>query len=176
MVHCPTLELILPSPRLYRLPWPPSTVSVPVCLCVGQRTLASIWAPTSHHILHPSTQQTLNPCSYSCTQTYYTGILTLMWSGRCSSLKMTVLPRILYLMQTLPIRLPITFFKRINTMFCNFVSIGNHNFSFSFPISPDLGVAWVYLIARPITERSIRQMAVRLVLSCRNKSSGWPWS
>lgn len=44
-------------------------------------------------------------------------MLTLTWFGRCSALKMTLLPRILYLMQALPIHLPTSFFKCINALF-----------------------------------------------------------
>lgn len=47
--------------------------------------------------------------------------LTLTWFGRCSALKMTLLPRVLYLLQALPIRLPPAFFKQIDSMFRAFV-------------------------------------------------------
>lgn len=40
--------------------------------------------------------------------------LTLTWFGRCNALKMTVLSRVLDLLQALPIRLPLVFFKPVD--------------------------------------------------------------
>lgn len=48
-------------------------------------------------------------------------LLTLTWFGRCSALKMTILPRVLYLLQAPPILLPPVFFKRVNFLFREFV-------------------------------------------------------
>uniref|UniRef100_A0A8C5QG16 Reverse transcriptase domain-containing protein n=1 Tax=Leptobrachium leishanense TaxID=445787 RepID=A0A8C5QG16_9ANUR len=45
----------------------------------------------------------------------------ISWFGRINTIKMSVLPRILYLFQTLPISLPRLFFKRLNSMFRTFV-------------------------------------------------------
>lgn len=47
--------------------------------------------------------------------------LTLTWYRRCNAIKMTALPRVLYLLQALPIRLPHSFFKRIDSIFREFV-------------------------------------------------------
>lgn len=47
--------------------------------------------------------------------------LTVTWFGSCNALKMTLLPRVLYLLQALPIRLPPVFFKRVNSMFKYFI-------------------------------------------------------
>lgn len=43
------------------------------------------------------------------------------WLGRCNILKMSILPKILYLMQALPIHIPPGFFKQIRTVFTEFV-------------------------------------------------------
>lgn len=47
--------------------------------------------------------------------------LTLTWFGSCNALKMAALPRVLYLLQAFPIRLPPVFFKRVSALFHNFV-------------------------------------------------------
>lgn len=47
--------------------------------------------------------------------------LTLTWFGRSNAIKMTALPRVLYLLQALPIHLPSSFFKRIDALFREFV-------------------------------------------------------
>lgn len=47
--------------------------------------------------------------------------LTLIWFGSCSALKMTILPRVLYLLQALPIQLPPVFFKCVNPLFQEFI-------------------------------------------------------
>lgn len=45
----------------------------------------------------------------------------LSWYGRCNVIKMSVLPRILYLFQTLPIKLPDSFFSRIQSLMIKFI-------------------------------------------------------
>lgn len=44
-------------------------------------------------------------------------LLTLMWFGRCNTLKITMLPRVLYLMQALPVGLPPAFFGALALCF-----------------------------------------------------------
>lgn len=43
------------------------------------------------------------------------------WLGRCNILKMSILPKLLYLMQALPIHIPSDFFKRVQSAFTEFV-------------------------------------------------------
>lgn len=43
------------------------------------------------------------------------------WFGYCNSIKMSILPRFLYLFQTLPISIPLAFFCQINTLFTKFI-------------------------------------------------------
>lgn len=47
--------------------------------------------------------------------------LTLTWFGWCNALKMTVLPRILYILQTIPIRIPLHFFKQLRKIVRDFI-------------------------------------------------------
>lgn len=47
--------------------------------------------------------------------------LMLTWFCCCNTLKMTLLPKVLYLLQGLPIRLPPMFFKQVNSLFWEFV-------------------------------------------------------
>lgn len=47
--------------------------------------------------------------------------LTLTWFGRCNALKMTALPQVLYVLQTLPIWVPPTFFKQLQTIVRDFI-------------------------------------------------------
>lgn len=46
------------------------------------------------------------------------------WFGRCSILKMTILPKFLYLLQAVPIHIPASFFKQVNTAFIKFLWAG----------------------------------------------------
>lgn len=41
--------------------------------------------------------------------------------GRCNILKMTILPKFLYLMQALPIHIPASYFKQVQSIFTEFV-------------------------------------------------------
>lgn len=43
------------------------------------------------------------------------------WLGRCNILKMTILPKFLYLMQALPIHIPSSYFKQVQAVFKDFV-------------------------------------------------------
>lgn len=43
------------------------------------------------------------------------------WFGRCNLLKMCILPKYLYLFQTLPIRIPLSYFKQVQALFTRFV-------------------------------------------------------
>lgn len=43
------------------------------------------------------------------------------WFGRISLLKMSILPKFLYLLQALPIRIPISYLKQVNALFIKFV-------------------------------------------------------
>lgn len=47
--------------------------------------------------------------------------LTLTWFGHYNALKMTVLPRILYILQTIPIRVPSTYFKQLQMIIREFI-------------------------------------------------------
>lgn len=42
------------------------------------------------------------------------------WLGRCNILKMTILPKFLYLMQALPIHIPSSYFKQVQAVFKDF--------------------------------------------------------
>lgn len=44
--------------------------------------------------------------------------LTPTWFGRCNDLKMTMLPKVLYLLQALPIHLPLWFFQQVEFYVC----------------------------------------------------------
>lgn len=52
-------------------------------------------------------------------QRWNTGLFS--WFGRASIIKMNILPRFLYLFQTLPIRIPATFFKTYKRLCRNFI-------------------------------------------------------
>lgn len=43
------------------------------------------------------------------------------WLGRCNILKMSILPKLLYLMQALPIHIPLSFFRQVQSLFTDFV-------------------------------------------------------
>lgn len=43
------------------------------------------------------------------------------WFGRCNLLKMCILPKLLYLFQALPIKIPISYFRQVQTLFTRFV-------------------------------------------------------
>lgn len=45
----------------------------------------------------------------------------LLWMGRSNAVKMAAFPRLLYLFQTLPIRIPSRFLKDTNKMFAEFI-------------------------------------------------------
>ncbi|XP_018408140.1 PREDICTED: uncharacterized protein LOC108783928 [Nanorana parkeri] len=49
---------------------------------------------------------------------------TFSWMGRCNILKQTILPRLLYPLQALPIKIPSTFFRTLRTLFTKFVWAG----------------------------------------------------
>lgn len=50
---------------------------------------------------------------------WHTGLHS--WIGRCNILKMMILPKFLYLMQALPIHIPIAYFKQIQSLFTEFI-------------------------------------------------------
>lgn len=43
------------------------------------------------------------------------------WFGRCNTIKMCILPKFLYLFQTLPITIPVFFFHQISKLFSKFI-------------------------------------------------------
>lgn len=43
------------------------------------------------------------------------------WFGKCNLLKMSILPKFLYLLQTLPIKIPPQYFKQIHSIFIKFI-------------------------------------------------------
>lgn len=45
----------------------------------------------------------------------------ISWFGRCQVIKMTFLPKFLYIFQTLPIKIPITFLKELNRTYSEFI-------------------------------------------------------
>lgn len=45
----------------------------------------------------------------------------LSWMGRCKAIKMTAFPRLLYLFQTLPVKIPVWFMRDISREFTDFV-------------------------------------------------------
>lgn len=52
--------------------------------------------------------------------------LHITWFGRCAAVKMNLLPRVLYLMQALPVKLPKTFFKRLHREVISFIWGNKH--------------------------------------------------
>lgn len=46
------------------------------------------------------------------------------WFGRCNILKMTILPKFLYLLQTIPIHIPADYFNQIRSIFIKFLWAG----------------------------------------------------
>lgn len=46
------------------------------------------------------------------------------WFGRCSILKMLILPKFLYIMQAIPIRFPVDYFNQVRTAFTHFLWAG----------------------------------------------------
>lgn len=44
-----------------------------------------------------------------------------LWFVRCNLIKMSILPKFLYLFQTLPIKIPTTYFKRVQNLFMQFI-------------------------------------------------------
>lgn len=63
-----------------------------------------------------------------CLETWHQGLH--LWFGRCN-LKMWILPKHLYIFQALPIRIPSDYFKKVHSLFINFVWAHN---SLVFPI------------------------------------------
>lgn len=45
----------------------------------------------------------------------------LSWMGRCNAAKMSTFPRLLYLFQTLPIKIPSRYLRDVNKTFAEFV-------------------------------------------------------
>lgn len=43
------------------------------------------------------------------------------WFGRCNLLKMSILPKYVYLLQTLPIKIPSQYFKQVHSLFIKFI-------------------------------------------------------
>lgn len=43
------------------------------------------------------------------------------WFGRCNSIKMSILLKVIFLFQTLPISIPPSFFRQINSLFAKFI-------------------------------------------------------
>lgn len=43
------------------------------------------------------------------------------WFSRCNLLKMCILPKYLYLFQTLPVKIPSQFFKQVHSIFIKFI-------------------------------------------------------
>lgn len=81
--------------------------------------------------------------------------LTLNWFGRCRVLRMTMLPKVLYLLQALPICLPLVFFKRVSSMFSEnlYGPIGSHILNYSFFIFQNSRLA--SRMFRPIRAQNI---------------------
>lgn len=52
--------------------------------------------------------------------------LALSWFGCCNILKMNAIPRLLYLLQALPVKIPQTFFHAIRSLFIRFIWRGKH--------------------------------------------------
>lgn len=53
--------------------------------------------------------------------------LAVSWFGRCNVIKMNVMQRLLYLLQSLPIKLPQEFFRKIRAAFIRYVWQGKHS-------------------------------------------------
>lgn len=47
--------------------------------------------------------------------------MAVSWFGRCNILKMNFTPRLLYLLQALPVKIPQSFFSKLRTIFINYV-------------------------------------------------------
>lgn len=88
------------------------------------------WATDSNHYLgvdikpDPSTLYSANfvpLLPWLKTDFLHWRSLTLTWFRQCNTLKMTMLPKVLYLLQALLIHLPLQFFQRVSSMFREFV-------------------------------------------------------
>ncbi|KAM8960427.1 cytochrome P450 2K1-like [Pelodytes ibericus] len=93
--------------------------SFPFKWCANKFKYLGIWVP--------------NDLSQLYTQNFLPSLATIQkdfknwspqhisWTGRINSIKMTILPRLLYLFQTIPIMLPTAFFKSLKTMCIQYV-------------------------------------------------------
>lgn len=71
-----------------------------------------------HLIYHLNFQPLLNVFSTDLDR--WRG-LAISWFGRCNVLKMNIMPRLLYLLQALPVRIPQEFFRKLRSVFVRYV-------------------------------------------------------
>uniref|UniRef100_A0A8C5LLZ8 Reverse transcriptase domain-containing protein n=1 Tax=Leptobrachium leishanense TaxID=445787 RepID=A0A8C5LLZ8_9ANUR len=93
--------------------------SVPFTWCTDRIKYLGIWIAPSPEQLYALNYQPLLDVFVSDLSGWTKKFIS--WTGRINTLKMNVVPRLLYVLQTVPISLPTDFFKRYRTAALRFI-------------------------------------------------------
>uniref|UniRef100_A0A8C5LLZ2 Reverse transcriptase domain-containing protein n=1 Tax=Leptobrachium leishanense TaxID=445787 RepID=A0A8C5LLZ2_9ANUR len=93
--------------------------SVPFSWCTDRIKYLGIWIAPSPAQLYALNYQPLLDVFVSDLSGWTKKFIS--WTGRINTLKMNVVPRLLYVLQTVPISLPLDFFKRFRTAALRFI-------------------------------------------------------